>query len=155
MVRGAKVLARGVHTGTLYKLEESTRSDGYNSSIIGEDRSETKRNPSSPIEKTMLWHQRMGHIGEKGLRVMKSEGLCMEAAWSCWECLEWLSLVIALQLVTVAYRDKLVYELLEDLEGCMVKLLECLKNLGHRLGIVTSCSRFMVDGAPPLKILCD
>jgi len=67
MVRGAMVLARGVHTGTLCKLEASTASDRYNSSIIGEDSSETKRTPSSPSKKTMLWHQRVGHIGEKGL----------------------------------------------------------------------------------------
>ena len=61
------VLARGVCTETLYKLEASTVSDRYNSFVVGEDSSETKRNPSSPIEKTMLWHHRMGHIGEKGL----------------------------------------------------------------------------------------
>ena len=69
------MLARGVRIGTLYKLEESTMSDRYNISIVGEDSSETKRNPLSPIEKTMLWHQRMGHIREKGLRVMKSKGM--------------------------------------------------------------------------------
>jgi len=75
MVREAMVLTRGIRTRTLYKLEASTMSDGYNSYVVGEDSSETKRNPSSPIEKTMLWHQRMGHIGEKGLRVMKSKGM--------------------------------------------------------------------------------
>eukprot|EP01018_Ginkgo_biloba_P001907 Gb_17685 [translate_table: standard] len=41
-------------------------------------------------------------------------------------------------------------EPLEDLEGCMVKLLECLKNPGRRLGIVTGCGKFVADGAPPL-----
>eukprot|EP01018_Ginkgo_biloba_P040842 Gb_22840 [translate_table: standard] len=46
----AMVLARGFRTGTLYKLEASTVSDGYNSSVVGEDSSETKTNPSSPIE---------------------------------------------------------------------------------------------------------
>ena len=53
MVLGVMVLERGVYTGTLYKLEARTVSDGYNSSIVGEDSSETKRTPSSPIEKTM------------------------------------------------------------------------------------------------------
>ena len=26
-------------------------------------------------EKTMLWHQRLGHIGEKGLRTLKNKNL--------------------------------------------------------------------------------
>lgn len=75
MVQGAMVLTRGVYIGTLYKLQVSTISDIYNIFIVGEDNNETKRTPSSPIEKTMLWHQRMGHIGEKGLRVRKSKGM--------------------------------------------------------------------------------
>ena len=61
------MIARGVRNGTLYKLEVSTMSDGYNGYFVGEDSSDIKRIPSSPIEKTMLWHQRMGHIREKGL----------------------------------------------------------------------------------------
>ena len=69
------VLARGVRIGTLYKLEASIVSEGYNSCIVGEDSSETKRTLSLSIEKSMLWHQRMGHIGEKGLRFMKSKGM--------------------------------------------------------------------------------
>lgn len=28
-----------------------------------------------PPEKTMLWHQRLGHIGEKGLRALKNKSL--------------------------------------------------------------------------------
>eukprot|EP01018_Ginkgo_biloba_P038444 Gb_32437 [translate_table: standard] len=77
----------------------------------------------------------------------------MEAAWSCWECLERLTLAVALQLVAVAYGVNSFSKPLEDLESCMVKLLECLRNPGHRLGIVTSCSRFVADGAPLLKTL--
>ena len=69
------MLGRRVFIRTLYKLEVSTVSERYNSSIVGEDSSETKRTPSSSIEKIMMWHQRMGHIGEKGLRVMKSKGM--------------------------------------------------------------------------------
>ena len=56
MVRGAMVLARGIRTGTLYKLEASTVSDGYNSSIFGEYRYETNRTPSSSIKNKILWH---------------------------------------------------------------------------------------------------
>ena len=57
-------------------------SDGYNNFVVGEDSNETKRTPSSPIKKTMLWHHRMGHIGEKGLQVMKSKGM-IEGIFNC------------------------------------------------------------------------
>jgi len=50
------VLTRGVCNGTLYNLEVSIVSDEYNSSIIGEDSSETNRTPSFPIKKIILWH---------------------------------------------------------------------------------------------------
>eukprot|EP01018_Ginkgo_biloba_P009968 Gb_34335 [translate_table: standard] len=46
-----------------------------------------------------------------------------------------LIFVVALQLVAVAYGVNLFSEPLEDLEGCMVKLLECLRNPGYRLGM--------------------
>eukprot|EP01018_Ginkgo_biloba_P012062 Gb_32014 [translate_table: standard] len=64
IIRGAIMLARGVCTRTLYKLEANIVSDGYNSSTVSEDSSETDRTSSLSIEKTMLWHPRMGHIGE-------------------------------------------------------------------------------------------
>eukprot|EP01018_Ginkgo_biloba_P027077 Gb_13048 [translate_table: standard] len=76
--------------------------------------------------------------------------LCMEVAWSYWECLERLILVVALQLAAVAYGVNLFFEPLEKLEACMVKLLECLINPGYRLGIITIYSRFVADGAPLL-----
>jgi hypothetical protein len=38
-------------------------------------KNETNRTPTLPIEKTMLWHQRMGHIGEKGLHALHSKGM--------------------------------------------------------------------------------
>lgn len=28
-----------------------------------------------PAEKTMLWHQRLGHIGDKGLRALKNKSI--------------------------------------------------------------------------------
>jgi hypothetical protein len=35
-----------------------------------------KTRPISPLEKkTMLWHQRLGHIGEKGLRTLHGKGM--------------------------------------------------------------------------------
>eukprot|EP01018_Ginkgo_biloba_P007720 Gb_41231 [translate_table: standard] len=76
--------------------------------------------------------------------------LYIEATWSCWECLEWLILAIALQLVAIAYGVNSFSEPLEDLESCMVKLLECLRNPRYRLGIVPGCSWFVADGAPLL-----
>ena len=64
MVRGARVLMRGVRIGTLYKLQGSTVVDGCNSSVVLESGAE---NLVVSRDKTMLWHQRLGHIGEKGL----------------------------------------------------------------------------------------
>eukprot|EP01018_Ginkgo_biloba_P011619 Gb_40223 [translate_table: standard] len=66
--------------------------------------------------------------------------------------LDGLTVGAALHLATIAYGVNSFSKPLEDLEGCMVKLLECLINPGYRLGIVTICSRFVVDGAPLLKI---
>ena len=63
MVRGALVLMRGVRIGTLYKLPGSTIVDRCNSSMVPENGVE---NLVVSGEKTMLWHQRLGHIGEKG-----------------------------------------------------------------------------------------
>eukprot|EP00253_Pinus_taeda_P015691 PITA_15691 len=59
MVRGALVLMRGVRIGTLYKLQGSTVIDGCNSSMIPESGAEDLVVSG---EKTMLWHQRLGHI---------------------------------------------------------------------------------------------
>eukprot|EP00253_Pinus_taeda_P029559 PITA_29559 len=64
MVRGALVLMRGVQTGTLYKLQDSTVIEGCNSSVVSESGAE---NLVVSKEKTMLWYQRLGHIGKKGL----------------------------------------------------------------------------------------
>eukprot|EP00253_Pinus_taeda_P028199 PITA_28199 len=72
MVRGALVLMRGVRIGTLYKLQGSTVVDGCNSSMVPENGAE---NLVVSGEKTMLGHQRLGHIGEKGLRVLHGKGM--------------------------------------------------------------------------------
>ena len=55
---------RGVRIGTLYKLQGRTVIDGCNSSMVLESGVE---NLVVSGEKAMLWHQRLGHIGEKGL----------------------------------------------------------------------------------------
>jgi hypothetical protein len=67
MVRGAMVLMKGVQFGTLYKLLGSTISDGCNNSIVPDIGVEEEITPTVSGEKVMLWHQRLGHIGEKGL----------------------------------------------------------------------------------------
>jgi hypothetical protein len=75
MVRGAMLLMRGVRFGTLYKLLGSTISDGCNSSIVPDIEFEEERTPTVSGEKVMLWHQRLGHIGEKGLRLLHDKGM--------------------------------------------------------------------------------
>ena len=56
------MLFKGVQIGTLYKLQGSTISDGFNSSIFPDIGVEEERNPPVSREKVMLWHQRLGHI---------------------------------------------------------------------------------------------
>jgi hypothetical protein len=68
MVQGEMVLLKGVWIGTLYKLLGSTISDGCNNSIVPEIGVEEGKTPTVSRENTMLWHQRLGHIGEKGLQ---------------------------------------------------------------------------------------
>eukprot|EP01018_Ginkgo_biloba_P014251 Gb_13202 [translate_table: standard] len=72
----------------------------------------------------------------------------MEASWSCWECLERLIPTVALQLAAVAYGVNLFSEPLKDLKGCMVKLLECLRNPGRRFGIVTGLQQRVCEWQP-------
>jgi hypothetical protein len=67
MVRGATVLMSGVWIGTLYKLLRSTINDGCNSYIVLEGNNEEDKTSAIP---TMLWHQRLGYIREKGLRAL-------------------------------------------------------------------------------------
>ena len=69
------MLLRGVRFGTLYKLQGSTISDGCNSSIVHDIGIEEERNPTVSGEKVMPWHQRLGHIREKGIRVLHIKGM--------------------------------------------------------------------------------
>ena len=61
-----------VRIGTLYKLQGSTVVDGCTSSMVPENGLE---NLVVSGEKTMLWHQRLGHIGEKGLQILHGKGM--------------------------------------------------------------------------------
>ena len=72
MVWGALVLMWGVWIRILYNLLESTIIDGCNSSIIPESGA---KNIVVFGEKIMLWHQRLGHIRDKGLQIMYDNGM--------------------------------------------------------------------------------
>ena len=72
MVQGALVLMQGVQIGTLYKLQGSTVFYGCNSSVVPKSGAE---NLVVSGEKTMLWHQRLKHIGEKGLQILHGKGM--------------------------------------------------------------------------------
>jgi hypothetical protein len=61
------VLLKGVHFGSLYNLQGRTISDGCNSLFVPDIGVEEERTPTISGEKVMLWHQILGHIGEKGL----------------------------------------------------------------------------------------
>jgi hypothetical protein len=75
MVRGEMVLLKGDRFGTLYKMQGSTISDGCNSSIIPDIGFEEERPPIVSREKVILWHQRLGHIREKGFRLLHGKGM--------------------------------------------------------------------------------
>jgi len=62
----------GVWIRILYNLLESTIIDGCNSSIIPESGA---KNIVVFGEKIMLWHQRLGHIRDKGLQIMYDNGM--------------------------------------------------------------------------------
>jgi transposase InsO family protein len=95
MVRGVMVLMKGVWIGTLYKLLGNVDSTGCNNIVSPEIDSTVTRLDSmstqldstraksvqtdstrhDEIDLTRLWHERMGHIGEKGLRAMQRKGM--------------------------------------------------------------------------------
>jgi hypothetical protein len=75
MVQGAMVLMRGFRCGTMYKLLGSTYTNGCNSYVVPKQRNEGDKTNIVPEKKTMLWHQRLGHIGERGLRTLHSKGM--------------------------------------------------------------------------------
>jgi hypothetical protein len=69
------VLLKGVQFGTMYKLQGSTINDGCNSSIVPDIGFQEERTPAVSGENVMMWHQRPGHIKEKGLPLL--HGKCM------------------------------------------------------------------------------
>jgi hypothetical protein len=80
MARSATVLMKGVWIGTLYKLLGNVDSNGCNNIVVPKIESTSTQLNSSrdeliqtysrslcQFDLTMLWHKRMGHIGEKSL----------------------------------------------------------------------------------------
>ena len=61
------VLMREVQCVTLYKLLGRTVIDGCNNTIVPESKDEESKVLDIVGGYTMLWHQRLGHIGEKGI----------------------------------------------------------------------------------------
>jgi hypothetical protein len=75
MFRGAMVLLKGVWFGTLYKIQGINIIDGCNSSIVPDIGVEKERTPPVSGEKVILWHQILGHIREKSLRLLHGKGM--------------------------------------------------------------------------------
>jgi hypothetical protein len=75
MVRGEMVLMRGFWCGTLYNLLGSTYTNGCNSYVVPEHTNKENKTDIVPGKKTMIWHQRLGHIGEKDLRSLHGKGM--------------------------------------------------------------------------------
>ena len=67
MVQGSMVLMRGVRYGTLYKLLGKTIIDECNNFFVLDEGGKDDKTLTASGGKTMLWHQILGHIGEKGL----------------------------------------------------------------------------------------
>ena len=66
---------RGVRYGTLYKLLGKTIIDECNNSVVLEEGSKDDKTLTASGGKTMMWHQRTRHIGEKGLRALQGKGM--------------------------------------------------------------------------------
>ena len=75
MVRGSMVLARIFWNGTLYKILGITIIDECNNFFVLEGGDKEDKTYHSFGGKTMLWHQRLGHIGEKGLHSLQGKDM--------------------------------------------------------------------------------
>ena len=69
------VLMRRVQYGTLHKLLGRIVIDGCNNTGVLESKDEESKVPDIAGGDTMMWHQRLGHIGEKGLQSLQGKGM--------------------------------------------------------------------------------
>lgn len=75
MIRGAMVLMRGVQYETLYKLLGKIVIHECNNTIVPESINEENNVPDVSGGEAMMWHQRLGHIGEKGLQSLQGKSM--------------------------------------------------------------------------------
>jgi hypothetical protein len=75
MVRRSMVVVRGFQCGTLYKLFGITYTNECNIFFVPEKINKEYKTNIVPGKKTMLWHQILGHIGEKGLQTLHGKGM--------------------------------------------------------------------------------
>ena len=75
MALGSMVLMRGVRYGTLYKLLGKMIIDECNNSVMLEEGGKDEKTLTALGRKTILWHQRLGHIREKGLQALQGKGM--------------------------------------------------------------------------------
>ena len=93
MVQREMVLMRGIQCGTLYKILGRIVIDGHNNSIVPKSKSEERKVFNVSRGDTILWHQRLGHIGEKGIQSLQGkvmvEGMsnCNSYFYICEHCL--------------------------------------------------------------------
>jgi hypothetical protein len=69
------VLMRGVHNGTMYKVFKSTIINGCNNFVVPKDENEEEKTHTIFGENIILWHQILGHVGEKGLQALHGKGM--------------------------------------------------------------------------------
>ena len=69
------VLAKGTRRGTLFQLDACMSQCNSSSIPTCVPKGANTLEGKLLAEKTMLWHLRFGHIGEKGLRTLKSKNL--------------------------------------------------------------------------------
>ena len=74
-VRGEMVLMRGVCCGNLYNLLGRTVIDACKNSIVLVSKHEEGKVPNVFGGDTVLWHQRLRHIEEKGLQSLQGKGM--------------------------------------------------------------------------------
>ena len=68
-------LMRVVWYGSLYKLLGSTIIDECNSFVVTKEGGKDDKTLTALIGKTMLWHQTLGLIEEKGHRALQGKGM--------------------------------------------------------------------------------
>ena len=96
MVWGSMVLMRGFWYGTLYKLLGKPIINECNNYVVLEEGGKDDITLTASAGKTMLWHQRLGHIGEKGLWELQGKGMVEGLRIALWILIS----------VNIAYMEK-------------------------------------------------